>query len=380
MVTKDEVDSTRGRANALRLAMSGQLPDGMANRDLPKVMELCLSCKACKAECPSSVDMARLKGELLQHHHDLYGASRKDRWVGASPELARRFAGWPARWVNMAQRLPLIKPIIMKVMGLDSRRQLPVYATQKFSAISHDGSDDTPDAVMLHDTYMECHETDSGLAALRVFELLGKKLLVLNAGCCQRPRISHGFLREAAKRVEPGIERILPWLQKGVPVFVLEPGCASAWKDDIPDLLRDDMKAEWLKNITTFEHVLAEILRRDPSLADRIRPVHHQIRVHGHCHQKSIFGMQPVRDIMAHWPEIDFAEIDSGCCGMAGSFGYEEKHYDTSRKMAERVLVPALHASPDAFVVANGFSCRHQIQDFAGVKARHIVYMFLKNK
>ena len=200
--------------------------------------------------------------------------------------------------------------------------------------------------------------------------------MLLDAGCCQRPRISHGFLREAATKVKPGIQKILPWLEKGVPVAVLEPGCASAWTDDIPDLIDDDKAAALLKKIRPFEQILWDVLRKEKTGASAIRPKAKEILVHGHCHQKSLYGMDAVKSIFALWPDVKYTEIDSGCCGMAGSFGYESNHYEVSRKMAERVLVPAIEDHPDALLVANGFSCRHQIADFAGREAIHIAQAF----
>ena len=378
MVTRDEVDSTRGRANALRLAMSGQLEDGLANKHLPEVLDLCVSCKACKAECPSSVDMARLKGEVMQHQYDRYGASWKDKMIGRSPDLARRIAGRKAALVNMIQSFPVVKQAMMKMMGMDMRRALPSYATKtwtkSFTRLNSRKGD--PDIILLVDTYTQCHHPQSGIAAVEVLEKLGQKVMLLDAGCCQRPRISHGFLREAATKVKPGIQKILPWLQKGVPMAVLEPGCASAWTDDIPDLIDDDKAAALLKKIRPFEQILWDVLRKEKTGASAIRPKAKEILVHGHCHQKSLYGMDAVKSIFALWPDVKYTEIDSGCCGMAGSFGYESNHYEVSRKMAERVLVPAIEDHPDALLVANGFSCRHQIADFAGREAIHIAQAF----
>jgi FAD/FMN-containing dehydrogenase/Fe-S oxidoreductase len=378
MVTRDEVDSTRGRANALRLAMSGQLEQGLANPKLQDALDLCVSCKACKAECPSSVDMARLKGEVMQHQYDRYGTKWKDKMIGRSPELARKFSGRKARLVNAVQSIPIIKQLMMKLMGMDIRRDLPVYATKtwtwtlkRLTSITTD-----PDVILLVDTYTQCHHPQSGIAAVQVLERLGQKVMLLDAGCCQRPRISHGFLREAAEKVKPGIQKILPWLEKGIPIGVLEPGCASAWTDDIPDLLADDKSADLLKHIKPFEQILWEVLQKQKNKAAGIRPKGKEILVHGHCHQKSMFGMDAVRSIFALWPDVQYTEIDSGCCGMAGSFGYEAKHFDVSQKMAERVLVPVIKDHPDAVIVANGFSCRHQIADFAGRKAIHIAEAF----
>ena len=380
MVTLDEVDSTRGRANALRLAMSGQLEDGLANQHLPEVLDLCLSCKACKAECPSSVDMARLKGEVMQHQFDRYGASWKDKMIGRSPDLARKLSGRKAALVNTIQSIPVVKQIMMKMLGMDMRRHLPTYASKTWTRTNQKSrktsAEGMPDIILLVDTYTQCHQPESGIAAVRLLERLGKKVMLLDAGCCQRPRISHGFLREAAERVLPGVKKIVPWLEKNIPVGVLEPGCASAWTDDIPDLISDEKSAALLKRIVPFEQILWDVLRESKEGQTGIQPRAKEILVHGHCHQKSIYGMDAVKSIFNLWPEISFREIDSGCCGMAGSFGYEAKHYDLSKKMAERVLIPTIEDHPEALVIANGFSCRHQIADFSGRKAIHIAEAF----
>ena len=378
MVTRDEVDSTRGRANALRLAMSGQLEDGLANKQLPEVMDLCVSCKACKAECPSSVDMARLKGEVMQHQYDRYGASWQDQMIGRSPDIARRIAGRKAALVNTVQSFPIVKQVMMKMMGMDLRRDLPSYATKTWTkSIKKLNTRTTnPDIILLVDTYTQCHHPQSGIAAVKVLERLGQKVMLLDAGCCQRPRISHGFLKDAAHKVKPGIQKILPWLEKNIPMGVLEPGCASAWTDDIPDLIEDDHAARLLKQIVPFEKILLQVLSQSETSAQQIRPKSSEIMVHGHCHQKSIYGMDTVKSIFAMWPDVRYTEIDSGCCGMAGSFGYEARHYEVSKKMAERVLVPAIEDHPDALVVANGFSCRHQIADFSDREAIHIAQAF----
>ncbi len=380
MVTYDERYSTRGRANALRLAMSGQLEDGLANKDLPDILDLCLSCKACKAECPSSVDMARLKAEVMQHQFDRHGISLKDKMIGRSAELARKLSGRTAGLINRVQSLPGIRHGIMKAIGMDTRRQLPEYAKQTLTDAHPDllpnKQEGTPDIILLVDTYTQCHQPESGHAAVRLLQALGQKVMLLDVGCCQRPRISHGMLRDASNLLQPAVEKLKPWLKKNIPIAVLEPGCASAWTDDIPDLIKDDETALLLKKIKTFEHVLLDVLKNLKEGGNKIRPKSHHILVHGHCHQKSIFGMEDVKNIFRMWPDVTYEEIDSGCCGMAGSFGYEAKHYAISKQMAERVLIPAIHSRPDALVIANGFSCRHQIHDFAGRKAVHIAEAF----
>ncbi|MEP6647686.1 MAG: FAD-binding protein, partial [Saprospiraceae bacterium] len=380
MVTLDERDSTRGRANALRLAMSGQLEDGLANKDLPDILDLCLSCKACKAECPSSVDMARLKGEVMQYQFDHNGISLKDRMIGKSADLARKFAGRKAGIVNTLQNLAGIRHLVMKSIGMDPRRRLPAYAkklwTDSFDEQHKKKSIEDPDIILLTDTYTQCHQPESGIAAVSILEALGQKVLLLDAGCCQRPRISHGFLKEAKKKIIPSLDILRPWLNKNIPIGVLEPGCASSWTDDIPDLIEDEALAIMLKMIKTFEQLLLDVLKNNQNGNSIIKPKSNDILVHGHCHQKSIFGMGPVKEIFSMWADVNYQEIDSGCCGMAGSFGYESKHYEISKKMAERVLIPAINDRPEAMVIANGFSCRHQIADFADRKAVHIAEAF----
>src|SRR5690606_37372054 len=181
--------------------------------------------------CPSSVDMARLKGEVMQQHFDKYGVSWKDRIVGSSAGMARQITGPLAAAVNTLQALPVVRQVMLKIMGLDMRRSMPVYALRKWTGSyrQHVGNKApaNPDIVLLADTYTQCHNPDTGMAAVRLLEALGKKVLVLNAGCCQRPRISHGLLKEAAARIKSPVQRILPWLEQGIPVGVLEPGCTS---------------------------------------------------------------------------------------------------------------------------------------------------------
>lgn len=379
MVTHDEADSTRGRANVLRLAMSGQLEGGLANPEIPGVLDACISCKACKAECPSSVDMARLKAEVMQNQFDNYGTSRRDRVIARSTALARSLAGPLAPLVNRLQATRPVRRILQALLGFDRRRTLPSVARKPLtvsmrSAILREG--ETPDVILLADTYTLFHAPDQGAAAIRLLEGLGLRVRILDAGCCQRPRISHGFLREAAALTKPVIARVLPWLEKEIPVFVLEPSCASAWTDDLPDLQPDDRVAHLLRRVQTFENVLQDFLTRRPELAGRLLPRADKILLHGHCHQKSVFGMSATRQLFARWPSLRVVEPDSGCCGMAGSFGYEREHYDLSVRMADRVLVPAVHAHPDSLVIANGFSCRHQIADLTGRRAIHTAEMF----
>lgn len=376
MVTKDEADSTRGRANVLRLAMSGQLEGGLRNPEIPDVLDLCISCKACKAECPSSVDMARLKSEVMQMQFDAHGVPFKERMIAKSTTFARRFSGTGAGVINFFQALPGVKHLIMSSLGMDTRRKLPTYSSKPLRESTDIKNESTPDYILLTDTYTQFHQPESGRAAIKLLQHLGKSVSVLDAGCCQRPKISHGFLREAAEEVKMPVELVIPWIKKGVEIFVLEPGCASAWVDDIPDLINNEDKAKELKKIKTFEQILDRLLSKEPSLVKKIKPVASQIKIHGHCHQKSILGMAPVHNLFQRWPEINAVEINSGCCGMAGSFGYEKGHYEISERMFSRALGPAIEGTPDHVIIANGFSCRHQIMDFADRRSIHLAEAF----
>src|SRR5690606_8100098 len=244
------------------------------------------------------------------------------------------------------QALPVVRQVMLKIMGLDMRRSMPVYALRKWTGSyrQHVGNKApaNPDIVLLADTYTQCHNPDTGMAAVRLLEALGKKVLVLNAGCCQRPRISHGLLKEAAARIKSPVQRILPWLEQGIPVGVLEPGCTSAWTDDIPDLIEDDRIAGLLKNIQPFENILLQALRDTDPGRMKIRRTRAAVIGQGHCHYKALYAMDMSRSIFSPWREVKCHIPDSGCCGMARSFGYEETHYDLSKKMAERVLRPAI--------------------------------------
>src|SRR4030095_11244923 len=258
--------------------------------------------------------------------------------IGRSAEMARKFVGKKASIINTIQSFPGIRHAVMKSIGMDTRRRLPNYASKSWTKAFQENhlnkSNGDPDIILLTDTYTLCHQPESGNAAVKILEALGQRVLLLDAGCCQRPRISHGLLREAVEKVKPAIEKLTPWLNRNIPIGVLEPSCASAWTDDLPDLINDDTISSALKQIRPFEQILFDVLNKKKNSTDIIQPKTKQILVHGHCHQKSIYGMDPVKGIFSMWPDVKFEVIDSGCCGMAGSFGYEAKHYDISKKMA----------------------------------------------
>jgi Fe-S oxidoreductase len=373
MVTRDEADSTRGRANALRMAMSGQFSaSGLADPALKETLDLCISCKACKAECPSSVDMARLKGEVLQIQYKANGTSFRDRVIRDSPAASGKMSGFFAPLINAVQESVVFRSVMEKTAGFSRKRMLPGYATKSFEHWykTHYSPIDSPDVVLFADTYLNYHEPQIGVAAVRLINHLGHNV-VLATGCCQRPRISHGFLEKAKAAGQHVAMMLDEYIRNGIAVLVCEPSCASALTDDLPDLLDDaDLAKRMHDGIQPIEKwVSAHLDTAAPGTLEVVSP---HVILHGHCHQKALFGTGDVHKILkAAGASIE--EPDSGCCGMAGSFGYEKEHYDISQKMFERVLGPELRKHSDAVIVASGFSCRHQIAHFAQRKAMHWV-------
>ena len=376
--TLDEEHSTRGRANALRLAMTGQLgPDALTSEGLFDVMDLCLSCKACKSECPSNVDVARLKSEFLQLYHDRHPVSLREKMVASSAQLAPRLAGWKAPIVNFIQGTWLFRKMLEWIAGFDARRTPPMYARvplDTWFARRPSTNAKKHKVVLFGDTYMSYHETGVGVAAVELLESCGYEVILARAGCCQRPKISHGFLRDAKAAGEPTLRNLDKYIRQGLDVVVCEPGCCSALTDDLPDLVGDAALSERIKrHVMMIDAFLAREVREGRLDCEFTSPAR-KILIHGHCHQKSLYGTTGMKEILSRVPGVSVEEVDSGCCGMAGSFGYEKEHYDLSMQIGEDRLFPAVRkGGSDTTVVACGFSCRHQIADGTGVKPVHWV-------
>lgn len=377
--TRDEEHSTRGRANALRLAMTGQLgPQGMTDRRLFEVMDLCLSCKACKSECPSNVDMAQLKGEFLQKYYDAHGTRLRDRMIAGSSSLARALAGPPAYLVNHFLRSPLLLQLIEWATGFDSQRPLPRYATKPFprwfARRSKPSNGERQAVVLFDDTYMNYHQPQIGIAAVELLESCGYQVILAKAGCCQRPKISHGFLREAKRLGEKTFRKLDDYQKLDLPVVVCEPSCCSALTDDLPDLLDDEALGQRTKkNVMMIDDFLMREVEAGRLDCEFSSP-YENLLIHGHCHQKALYGTHAMQDLLGRVPDLTVSEINAGCCGMAGSFGHEKEHSALSMQIGEDRLFPAIRSAPaGASIVASGFSCRHQIADGTGVKALHWV-------
>ena len=376
--TRDEEHSTRGRANALRLAMSGQMDSaGLTSKRLHHVLDLCLSCKACKSECPSNVDMAKMKSDVTQMYYDEHGVDLRDRMIKDSSKAASQFSGPMAPLINSIQKARWFRTALEKIAGFDQRRILPSYASEPFYKwLEKNGRNSykSPKKVVLFaDTFLNFHEPQIGISALQLLNACGYEVIVANVGCCQRPRISHGFLREAKKEGKNTINGLKEYLDQGLKIVVCEPSCASSLNDDWPDLIEDQEIALQLKEqVMMIDVFLAKEIEAG-NLVQKFESTGGELLIHGHCHQKALYGTKGLKSICENTDKM-VGESPSGCCGMAGSFGYENEPYDISRKIGESILFPAVRSMKEGTtVVANGFSCRHQIEHFTGVKPKHWV-------
>lgn len=368
MATRNERDSTRGRANALRLALSGGLEaTGFGDEELLPVLALCLECKACKRECPTGVDMARLKSEFLHQHHQRHGAGLRARALGRAEQIAR----WGSRLAPLSNWLAGAAPVRRlneRLFGLDRRRTLPQFARRPFAEnYQQPVQSDGPTVALFADTFNNFYEPQHLTAAARVLERCGARVTVPTRVCCGRPLISKGFLDEAARQAQATTEALLPLAQAGTPILFCEPSCHSAVVDDHPRLLRGAAQAQ-AQQVAQAALLFEEWAGPRLPAQETTSPAISEIVVHGHCHQKALVGTAPLVQLLSAVPGCPVRVLDSGCCGMAGMFGYEQ--YDVSRAIAERRLLPAVRGLDEsAVVVSPGFSCRQQIRHFTGVEA-----------
>ncbi|MEZ5289512.1 MAG: FAD-linked oxidase C-terminal domain-containing protein [Vicinamibacterales bacterium] len=375
MATRDEIDSTRGRANVLRLALAGRLGDaGLDAEGVADALDLCLECRACKAECPTGVDMARIKSEVLAARWDRRGAPLGVRLFGDVRGIARAGSRF-APLVNGLAGSRLGRALGEAVLGVDRRRSLPAWTARTLSARLAGTAPRSPvRAVLFADTFTEHAEPEAGEAAVAVLDRAGIGARVVPHGCCGRPFISQGLLDEARVAGAALVEALHAHAERDDAIVFLEPSCLSAVREDIPALLTGlrRRRAETVaRRSVLFEAYLEDELAAGRASL-RLRQGPPAVWLHPHCHQRSMGLAAPAVALLARIPGSVVKDLEAGCCGMAGSFGYTAAHYDVSRAIAERGIVPAAkRLPPGGVLVASGTSCRHQIADFAATPAVH---------
>ncbi|WP_027575747.1 FAD-binding and (Fe-S)-binding domain-containing protein [Bradyrhizobium sp. WSM1743] len=377
--TRNEKDVTRGRANTLRLAISGQLgPDALSSDEMMETLKLCVSCKACRHECPVGVDMAKMKIEVLAARVASHGLTLRDRFVGYLP----RYAGFASRFAplaNLRNRSPLLRKLFERFAGISARRALPAFRSDVFVPPAESvGPETGRELVLFTDTFNRIYERENLEAALRVLAAGGYRVhLPKPAGgnrplCCGRTFLSAGLVDEARFELDRLVTAFAPFAARGVPIVGLEPSCLLTLRDELSSLRKDnDAKAVGAYALTFEEFLVREAEAGRLQLP--LGTVADKAIVHGHCHQKSFGAFKPVEQVLRLVPGLKVETIESSCCGMAGAFGYGADTYDASFEMAELSLLPAVRrADPSTLVVADGTSCRHQIHDGAQREALHV--------
>jgi FAD/FMN-containing dehydrogenase/Fe-S oxidoreductase len=369
MATREEKDSTRGRANVLRLAMAGRLGEsGLGDHGVYDVLDLCLECRACKAECPVGVDMARFKSDFLADYWRRHGTPLHARVLGNARTLAR----WGSRLAPLSNWLMANGPARRMgeaLLGIDRRRGLPAFRSRTLDRLARP-FDERCDAVLFSDTFTNHYDPAIGLAAIDVLDAAGVRAGVAKHVCCGRPQISKGLLDQARALARTNTEILHPHAKAGRTIVFCEPSCLSAVRDDAPALLRGEEQAK-ARTVAAAARLFEEVAN---AARDRmtLRTGPATILLHGHCHQKAMGLLPAAKSLLAAIPGATVVDLDAGCCGMAGSFGYAREHFEVSRQIAERKLAPAVRNRPaGAVVVAAGTSCRHQVKDFTGDDAVH---------
>jgi FAD/FMN-containing dehydrogenase/Fe-S oxidoreductase len=377
--TRNEKDVTRGRANTLRLAISGQLgPDALSSDEMMETLKLCVSCKACRHECPTGVDMAKMKIEVLAARAATHGLSLRDRLVGYLP----RYAGLASRFapiVNLRNNSQLLRQLFERFAGISAKRALPAFRRDVFAPNADTfGPADGHEVVLFADTFNRAYERENLDAALRVLVAGGYRVHVPRPAdrgrplCCGRTFLSAGLVDQARDELTRLIETYAPFVARGVPIVGLEPSCLLTLRDELLSLRSDnDAKA-----ISAHALLFEEFLVREAEagrLRLRLGAIAGKALVHGHCHQKSFGAFKPVEKTLRLIPDLKVETIESSCCGMAGAFGYGADTYSASMEMAELSLLPAVRgANAATLIVADGTSCRHQIRDGAAREAVHV--------
>jgi len=432
-VTREEKHSTRGRANTLRLALSGQLGsrpapaggngrphgdtrlqstsfansvsaldaavpshagtwDDNALEAVKDALDLCVSCKGCKRDCPTGVDMAKMKIEFVAHYKARHGFTLRDKLIGGLPDYAAqasRFAGL----LNLRNRSPWLAKAGEKLLGLSARRSLPQWQSRHFfntpaaTATREQVLVAARPVVLFVDTFNGYFESPNAAAALQVLQAAGYTVHVATKLqpdgshlCCGRTYLSSGMVDQAKAKAREVLDALLPFVERDIAIVGLEPSCLLTLRDEMLSMGFGDGATALASGAMLFEEFLAREARHGKleGLKGRLRPLDQPLLLHGHCHQKAFAATAPILEVLRLIPGAKPELIESSCCGMAGSFGYEAAHHEVSMAMAELSLLPALRQAPDAVVVADGTSCRHQIRDGAQREAVHAAVLLAR--
>ncbi len=372
--TGNERDLTRGRANTLRLALSGQLgARHQSDEAVREALDLCVSCKGCRRECPTGVDIARMKIEFLAGYKARHGFTLRDRLVGHMPRYAARAARWQPL-VSFALGLPGAGAVL-EAIGFDRRRALPAWRASwrsSFAGASGEGRE----IVLFADTFNNWLEPANLAAAERVLRATGHRVTSPTGRdgrplCCGRTYLAAGMVDQARAEMRRTLDALRTQLEDGTPIVGLEPSCLLTFRDELGALFPGDPLAARLAHARLADEYLAAEIRAGRIVAPWRTQPGRTLRVHGHCHQKAFGTFDATLELLRTLPQAQVGAIESGCCGMAGAFGHEKGHYEVSMRMAEAALLPAVRGAPEATIVASGTSCRRQIVDGSGREAHH---------
>ncbi|MFV0335204.1 MAG: FAD-binding and (Fe-S)-binding domain-containing protein [Tropicimonas sp.] len=391
MATRDEKDSTRGRANVLREFLThSDRTNRFDHEEIREALDLCLSCKGCKSECPASVDMARLKAEFLQQYHDLHRRPFRS-WLISRFAPLMRLAVPVAPLFNVAAASALARPV-KRLIGFAPARSLPLLSRETLARWDRRHprpplASPTGRVHLFCDEFTDLNDAPAGIAAVKLLTALGYDVILVSGGESGRALISQGFLKKARTVADTNVARLEAQVSEAAPLVAIEPSAISCFQDEYPDLVSPplrDAATRLAKSSLTFETFIARQAARGAIRPDHFTDDARMVRVHVHCHQKSLSPVDDVLRALSLPPNYTVENIPSGCCGMAGAFGYEREHFDISMRIGEQVLLPAVRAAADdTIIAASGTSCRHQIRDATGRDAKHsaeILYEALRTK
>lgn len=385
MATRDEKHTTRARANMLRETITNSAKaNKFDDENLLEVLDLCLSCKGCKSECPSNVDMAKLKAETLQQYHDKNGVKFRSKLIGNTPKINQLFASVP--WLYNLSTKGILGYWMKKSTGFAVERQLPLMHKTTFGkwikSYNQIGDFRNGNVYLYNDEFLNYYDVEIGQTAVKLLNQLGYKVLIPEIGISGRTYLSKGMLKEAREIAEQNIRDFEKAITSDGVLIGIEPSAILSFRDEYPDLCRGDLKEKAktaAKRTFLIEEFLAQELETGHITSDSFTEQTERVRMHGHCFQKSLSSLVPLKKIFSLPKNYTVLNIPSGCCGMAGSFGYEKEHYDISMKIGELVLFPTIRKEESVTLIsASGTSCRHQITDGTGRKALHPVEILFK--